>query len=307
MRIVFMGTPEFALPSLSILLENRYEIVGVVTVPDKPAGRGRHILFSPVKNDALARGLAVYQPERLDDPQFLDAIRSLRPDLFAVVAFRILPRVLYSLPRLGSFNLHASLLPKYRGAAPINWAIINGERETGVTTFMLKEKVDTGGIVLQARLPIGPDDTAGDLHDRLAEVGAEIVLHTVRLIDSGKAKPVPQDDSAASPAPKIFPNDCRIDWRKPAVRVHDFIRGLSPKPTAFASHGGTMLKIYRSKQIAEGCRGASGEIVSSDKRLVVATRDGAVEVLELQQQGKKRLSAAEFLRGYRLEKGEMLS
>ena len=213
MRIVFMGTPGFAVPSLNILFANGYTVVGVVTVADKPVGRGQHVTLSPVKAAAQDHHVqTILQPESLGDPVFIEQLKSLNPDLFVVVAFRILPPAVFGIPRFGAFNLHASLLPKYRGAAPINWAIINGEKETGVTTFFLQEKVDTGNIILQARMPIRPDQTAGEVHDLLAEIGAEIVLHTVRLIETGKAVPKPQADSGATPAPKLFRDDCRIDW-----------------------------------------------------------------------------------------------
>jgi len=249
MRLVFMGTPEFALPSLKILLEHRYTIAGVVTVPDKPAGRGQQVAISPVKVFAIQNALNLLQPESLKDPAFIENLQSLDPDLFVIVAFRILPVTVFMIPKIGAFNLHASLLPKYRGAAPINWAIIKGERESGVTTFFLQEKVDTGNIILQARVPIGENETAGELHDKLAEVGAEIVLHTVRLIESGKADRKPQDDTLASPAPKILKEHCRIDWKKTAREVHDFVRGLSPKPGAFTFHRETMLKIHRTVRL----------------------------------------------------------
>ncbi|MGH2568847.1 MAG: methionyl-tRNA formyltransferase, partial [Bacteroidota bacterium] len=221
MQIVFMGTPEFALPSLKTLLDRRYEVAAVVTAPDKPRGRGLEVRPTPVKDFSLQQGLPVLQPEKLSDPEFLSQLRTLQPDLIVVVAFRILPKKVFTLPKFGSFNLHASLLPKYRGAAPINWAIINGEQETGVTTFFLQEKVDTGSVILQARLRIGPDETAGELHDKLAEVGAEIVYQTVRLIEIGKAVPRLQDESLASPAPKIFKDDCQIDWKSPTQRLHN--------------------------------------------------------------------------------------
>ncbi|MBI1803089.1 MAG: methionyl-tRNA formyltransferase [Ignavibacteriae bacterium] len=304
MRIVFMGTPEFAIPSLNILVENRYQIAAVVTVPDKPAGRGQVMTPSPVKEFALAHRLAVLQPEQLKDPAFIMQLRTLAPDLFIVVAFRILPFEVFMIPRCGAFNLHASLLPKYRGAAPINWAIINGEKETGVTTFLLQQSVDTGGVILQARVPINEDETAGELHDRLAEVGAEIVLHTVRLIETGKASPKPQDNLLAIPAPKIFKEHCRVDWTKSAAEVHNFIRGLSPRPAAFTCYDATFLKLYRSRRAVAHGNGSPGEIVCADTKLIVNTGDGAIEIVELQQEGKRRLPAAEFLRGYPLQLGK---
>jgi methionyl-tRNA formyltransferase len=299
MRIVFMGTPEFAIPSLKILLENKYDIVSVVTTPDKPSGRGQRLSTSPVKDFAVRRSLPLVQPEKLRDPGFVESLKQCSPDLFVVVAFRILPPEVFSIPVQGAFNLHASLLPKYRGAAPINWAIINGEKETGVTTFFLKESVDTGNIILQARVPITPDDTAGKIHDMLAEVGAEIVLHTVKLIETGKAVPKAQENSLATPAPKIFKDDCRIDWKKPAHQVHNFIRGLSPRPGAFTMMNDAQFKLYRSAYLPDVQNAVPGKIIIHEGKMIVAAGEGAIEILELQQEGKKILSAEEFLRGYR--------
>jgi methionyl-tRNA formyltransferase len=306
MRLIFMGTPEFAIPSLKILLDQGCDVAAVVTVPDKRSGRGQRLSPPPVKVFARERNLPVLQPENLRDPSFVGELRSLGADLAVVVAFRILPPEVFTLPKFGSFNLHASLLPKYRGAAPIQWAIMRGERETGVTTFFLNAAVDTGGIILQARVPIGEEDTAGDLHDRLAEVGAEIVLHTVRLIENGKAAPKQQDESAASPAPKLFKEDCAVNWGAGAEEVHNFIRALSPKPCAYTVHRRAMLNIYRSRVAPGAAAEAPGTVLDADRRLVVGTQRGAVEILELQLEGKKRLSAQEFLRGYGLAKGEVL-
>lgn len=307
MRIVFIGTPEFAVPSLSILLENNYPIVGVVTVPDKQVGRGQQLLPSPIKRFAVEHQLFVLQPEKLRDESFINQIKSLEPDLIVIVAFRILPKEVFTIPKYGSFNLHASLLPKYRGAAPINWAIINGEKETGVTTFFLEEKVDTGNIILQARVSIGENETAGELHDKLAEVGAEIVLHTVRLIESGKVNPKRQDDSLASPAPKIFKEQCRIEWGKSSLEIHNFIRGLSPKPCAYTYFGGTMLKIYRTQVIKDSVSSSAGSILKADTQLIIAGGNGAVEIIEIQQEGKRKLFAEEFLRGCHLKVGDSFS
>ena len=293
-------------PSLEILLKNNYRVAAVVTAPDKPRGRGRQVSFTPVKEYAMAHSLSLLQPESLTAASFISALASLRSDLFVIVAFRILPPQVFSIPAAGTFNLHASLLPKYRGAAPINWAIINGEKESGVTTFFLQEKVDTGNIILQARVAISETMTAGELHDTLAEVGAEIVLQTVRLIERGKAQPRKQDDTFSSPAPKIFKDDCRIDWNKPATSVHNFIRGLSPHPAAWTVHDGTMLKVYMARiqnsefrirrQVESMFQGAS----------YVATGDGTISVLEVQQEGKKKMGAEEFLRGYKFKEGDVL-
>lgn len=304
MRIVFMGTPEFSLPSLNILLENRYDVVGVVTAPDKPRGRGQEITPTPVKELAVRRKLTVLQPVSLKDPEFIESLLRLRPDLAVVVAFRILPREVFTLPTHGAINLHASLLPRYRGAAPVQWAIIKGEKETGVTTFFLQEKVDTGSIILQARTPIGEDETAGELHDRLSEIGAEIVLHTVRLIERGKASPKPQDESIASPAPKILKEDCRIDWSKTSREVHNFVRGLSPTPGAFTTHIGRVIKIYRTRLFDEEKKGDGGTIVRINGELWVAAKQGVVSIIELQQEGRNRMRSAEFLRGYHLNVGD---
>ncbi len=309
MRIAFMGTPEFAVPSLKILHEHKYDIRAVVTSPDKPRGRGQQVSFTPVKELALQRGFQVFQPANLKDSGFINEIGSLKPDIIVVVAFRILPQEVFRIPRLGSFNLHASLLPKYRGAAPINWAIINGETETGVTSFLLAEKVDTGSVVLQARVRIGPDETAGDLHDKLAEVGAEIVLQTVRLMELGKAQPRQQDHALASPAPKIMKEHSKIDWKSSAQQVHNFVRGMSPTPCAWTKHRDTLLKIYRTNLISS-VSGASekkeaGHVVHvGGDDFIVQTGDGIVKLLELQQEGKKRLPVGEFLRGYAVRVGD---
>ena len=312
-RIVFMGTPEFAVPSLDILIRNRYQIPAVVTAPDKPRGRGQELSPTPIKERATEAGIPVLQPDRLNDPAFVSRLKELSPDLIVVVAFRILPREVYTTSRLASFNLHASLLPKYRGAAPINWAIINGERETGVTTFLLEDKVDTGGIVLQRSIPIGPEDDAGAVHDRLAVLGAEVVLETVRKIEGRgtavegeKVEVMRQDNSMASRAPKIFKDDCRIRWDQPAIRVHDFIRGLSPYPAAFTEHNGKVIKIYRSAVVELPGPGIPGEVVVRGEELMVATSDQNLRLLELQQEGRRRMSAAEFLRGYQIITGEKL-
>lgn len=298
-----MGTPEFALPSLGILIQEGHEIAAVVTSPDKPSGRGLRLSSSPVKQFALEKNLNVIQPQSPKDELFISELRSLDPELFVVVAFRILPPQVFNIPRLGSINLHASLLPRYRGAAPINWAIINGEKETGVTTFFLQEKVDCGDIILQARLPIGEDETAGQLHDRLADVGAEIVLHSVNLIGEGKARGSRQDDSVASPAPKIFRDMCRIDWGLKSARLHDFIRGLSPHPAAFCLHRDKKIKIYSSR-ISKPAGLGPGIVSVEDGRLIAGTSDGSLEIIELQQEGKGRMKSGEFLRGYRIGSGD---
>lgn len=304
MRIIFMGTPEFAIPSLSLLLENSYDVAAVVTTPDKPQGRGQTLAYSAVKQFALQKDLKVLQPESLKDENFISQLRELSADLFVIVAFRILPREIFTIPKLGSFNLHASLLPKYRGAAPINWAIINGEKETGVTTFFLEDNVDTGNIILQARTPIKPDETAGELHDQLADIGAEIVLHTVRLIEMGKAISKPQENGLSTPAPKIFKEDCKLDWSKSAMQIHNFIRGLSPVPCAYSFLNGKMIKIYKTAIENVQFDKPAGIVIDADKELIVAAKEGIVKILELQLEGKRRLNAEEFLRGFKINKGD---
>lgn len=300
MRIIFMGTPDFAVPSLRRLVENGYRPVAVVTGPDRPRGRGLNVTPTPVKSASVEAGIdTILQPESVKDPDFIRAVASLAPDLIIVVAFRILPAEVFESARLGAFNLHGSLLPRYRGAAPINRAIMAGETETGVTTFFLKQAVDTGHIILQRSMPIGPEETAGEVHDRMMEIGADVVLETVRLIEAGKAVARPQDDSLASPAPKIFKEDCRIPWQKPSVEVHNHIRGLSPHPGAWTTYGDRVFKIYRSHRV-EGS-GSPGEILDTGGRFVVACGTGAVEVLELQQEGRRRLPAGEFVRGFEWE------
>ena len=301
-----MGTPEFAVPSLRILIDNSYSIPAVVTAPDKPRGRGQEFSPTPVKQSAREHHLPVLQPVSLREPGFVDALRNLAPDLIVVVAFRILPPEVFTIPRLGSFNLHASLLPKYRGAAPINWAIIHGEKETGVTTFLLQEKVDRGNTLLQARIPIGDDDDAGTIHDRLAEVGAGIVLHTVRLLEQGKAKPQKQDESQATLAPKIFREHCRVAWNQPGITIHNLIRGLSPYPAAFSVHGGRVLKIYKSTVLPARSGGAPGSVVVTPTSLDVSTADAMLRIVEIQQEGKKRMGTAEVLRGYKMTTGDIL-
>ena len=304
-RIVFMGTAEFAVPSLDALLAAGYHIPVVVTAPDKPQGRGLAVRPSQVKRRALSAGLPVLQPPLLKDPSFADAIRALDPDLIVVVAFRILPPSVFTIPRRGSMNLHASLLPRYRGAAPINRAIMMGETETGVTTFLLDEKIDTGEILLQERIPIFPDDDAGSLHDRLEHIGAEVVLQTVRLIEQGKVVPRTQDSSVASPAPKIFHEDCRILWEKPANVIRNQIRGLSPAPGAFFHHADRTIKAFRAN-VVEG-RALPGHVNAGKDFLHVGTGEGLLSLEELQMEGRKRMPVAEFLRGYPVQSGQVLS
>lgn len=306
-----MGTPEFAIPSLERLIEAKYEVCAVVTIPDKPSGRGQKITASAVKLAAQKHGLNILQPENLRDSSFLEQLRVPRPDIIVVVAFRILPPEVFQIPRLGSFNLHASLLPKYRGAAPINWAIINGEVETGVTTFFLHEKVDTGPIILRARVKIGEDESAGELHDKLAVVGGEIVLQTVRLIEHGKVQPRDQDHALVSIAPKIRKEMCAIDWRKTASEIHNFIRGLSPSPCAWTIHNKKQIRVLKTKKIdrssvsPEILGRAVGTVSFVDKdSLYVSTSTDIISILELQLEGRRKMGISEFLRGYQIKIGD---
>lgn len=314
MNIIFMGTPDFAIPSLKILLGNNYKISAVVTQPDKERGRGKKISFTPVKQFAVEHNLQVYQPEKLKgNLEFIEEMKSLQPDLFVVVAFRILPKEVFEIPKFGSFNLHGSFLPKYRGAAPIQWALINGETETGLTTFKLAEKVDTGNIYLQEKVQINLDDNFETLHDRMSELGAKLVLETVKLIvrqdsfgESGKYELKQQDDSLASPAPKITKEICHIDWNKSATEIHNLVRGLSPYPGAFFIYNDKVIKIYKTQvmgrndlkpfQIEQTKIDKSG---SRRNELIIGCGKNALKILELQQEGKKRMSVEEFLRGFR--------
>lgn len=297
MRIIFMGTPGFAVPSLKTLIDNKYNVVSVVTVPDKKKGRGQVISESAVKLLALENRIDILQPINLKDIEFTEKIRSLHPDLIIVVAFRILPKEIFTIPASGSFNLHASLLPKYRGAAPINWAIINGETETGVTSFFLKEKVDTGNVIIQKKISIDPDDNAGKLHDKLAELGAEAVLETVRLIEKGNFSVSEQDNSLASPAPKIFREDCQINWEQRALNIHNFVRGLSPYPGAYSCLENKNVKIHKTNITEIRSLDNPGKIIFENKKLYVSAEDNLIEIMELQPEGKKRISALDFING----------
>ena len=300
-----MGTPEFAVPSLEILIKNHYNVVGVVTVPDKPAGRGQQLQESAVKKFAVANGIKVLQPLKLKDPEFILELKKLNADLQIVVAFRMLPEEVWNMPRLGTYNLHGSLLPKYRGAAPINWAIINGETESGVTTFKLKHEIDTGSILFQQKVSIAETTTAGDLHDELMKVGADLILKTVKAIEEGKADLKVQDDSLAVHAPKIFKETCKIDWTKTPKEIYNLIRGLSPYPAAFTefkdSQGNLMsLKIYSSLKEESRHTLTNGHVITDSKTfLKVACNGGYISIRELQLQGKKKMTIEEFLRGYK--------
>lgn len=306
MRIVFMGTPGFAVGSLRAIVEAGHDVPLVVTTPDRQKGRGLRTIPSDVKRFALDAGLAVATPEKLRDPATAELIGAARPDVICVVAFRILPESIYTIPPRGSFNLHASLLPKYRGAAPINWALINGETETGVTTFFLQRSVDTGGMILQRRVAIGPDTTAGELHDTLMHVGAEAVVETLRRIESGTVEPIAQNDAEATPAPKIFRDDCRIDWNRPAARVHDFVRGLSPYPGAFTRRFDATLKILRTRLDDASGEGTPGRLQLDGRRVYVECSEGRVELLEVQPEGRRAMTADEYQRGHLISNAEHL-
>ena len=297
-----MGTPDFAVPALDILVQHGYEIVGVVSVADKMGGRGmKQVLESPVKKYALAHGIPVLQPEKLRNPEFLTQLRELGANLQIVVAFRMLPEVVWAMPSLGTFNLHGSLLPRYRGAAPINWAVINGDTETGVTTFFLQHEIDTGSIIFQDKMPIGEDETAGDVHDRMMQLGASTVLKTVQAIEAGTAPSVPQDDAQASHAPKIFHETCQINFDQSTAQVHNFVRGLSPFPAAWTTLDGQELKVLRSAKEVLTHDHPPGKLFSDGRsHLKYSTRDGFVQVLELQLQGRKRMLVKDFLNGYKL-------
>ena len=309
-KIIFFGTPDFAVASLEALINAEYNVIGVVTAPDKPSGRGMHLKSSPVKQYALKKGLHLLQPENLKDPQFLKELKNLLPDLQVVVAFRMLPVEVWSMPPLGTFNLHASLLPHYRGAAPINWAIINGEKETGVTTFFINEKIDTGNIIYSRKTWIDPEETAGELHDRLMKTGAELVIETVAAIASREAQVVSQDLLMPDiidmkKAPKIFKERCRIDWNDTVANIYNFIRGMSPSPCAYTtltSSDGTphYLKIYKAKPEFLFHNFPPGQILTDGHSyLKIAVRDGFIQLSEIQPAGRKALSIADFLRGVR--------
>jgi methionyl-tRNA formyltransferase len=307
MKIVFFGTPEFAVPTLEKLIQSNHDIIAVVTSPDKERGRGRKVSSTPVKEFAIKKNLYILTPKALNDLSFVDAIKSLNADLFIVVAFRILPKEVYTLPKYGAFNLHGSLLPKYRGAAPIQWALINGETETGLTTFMLEEKVDSGNIILQEKIEIDDDDNFGSLHDKMMNLGSELVLETVSLIESQTYQLKDQDISQISLAPKITKETCQIDWRKSATDIHNLVRGLSPYPGANSNFSGINYKIFRTNVLHQSGSTFMNEkeigepfVLDKDK-IFVKTISGILQILEIQPEGRKRMTAEEFLRGYKFE------
>lgn len=293
-----MGTPDFAVPSLDILVENGYNVVGVITAPDKPKGRGQKLMQSPIKEAALRHGLNILQPTNLKDADFQAELKGLNANLQVVVAFRMLPESVWNMPEIGTFNLHASLLPQYRGAAPINWAIMNGETETGVTTFFLKHEIDTGNIMFQEKEPIHAEDSVGDVYQRLMDKGAGLVLKTVQAIAADDYPQIPQDESQAlTPAPKIFKDTCQINWDQPTKKIYDFIRGLSPYPAAWTTLQGKQLKVFKTEMVLSDTL-APGEVASDNKKeLRMGTQDGSLRILELQLQGKRRMGIEDFLRG----------
>lgn len=311
LRIVFFGTPEFAVESLKALVEGGYNVVAVVTVPDKPAGRGRHVLESDVKQYAVSQGLPVLQPEKLKDEAFVGALRALDAHLFIVIAFRMMPEVVWSMPPLGTFNLHASLLPKYRGAAPINWAVMRGDTTTGVTTFFLKHEIDTGDVIEQRSIEIGRKDNVGVVYDRLMVLGASMVVDTVESILADKVVATPQEQMLTAgeeptPAPKIFKDTCRIDWSRPAEDIYNHVRGLSPYPAAWttlvdAEGNESIIKIYVTGEPEPAAGLVPGTIDADGKTMRVACGDGWLEIAELQLAGKKRMTADAFMRGFSIK------
>lgn len=300
-----MGTPEFAVASLDALIQSGSDIVGVITAPDKPAGRGQKINESAVKQYAVANGLKVLQPVKLKDEEFLEELKALRADLQVVVAFRMLPEVVWNMPRLGTINLHASLLPQYRGAAPINWVLINGEKESGVTTFFLKHEIDTGHILFTEKITLTGHETAGELHDRLMDKGAGLLVKTVKAVESGRYTENPQEHLTEGielkHAPKIFKEDCNINWNQPAETVYNFIRGLSPYPTAYTTLNDKMLKVFGAEYELAETDDQPGEFFSDNRTfLKVSATDGFIHLTDVQMEGKKRMGIEEFLRGVRL-------
>lgn len=297
MRIIFWGTPNFAIPSLKILIENNHDIISVVTATDKERGRGQKVTYTPVKEFSLQNNIHVLQPENLKSQEFIETLNKLNCDLYVVVAFKILPREVFTIPKHGSFNLHASLLPKYRGAAPIQWALLNGEKETGVTTFALEDKVDTGNMYFQEKISILPNDNFGTLHDKLSEIGAKLVLKTVNAIENGTAKLFKQSHELTCPAPKITREMTRINWNNSSDYIHNMVRAFSPYPGAFFIYKEKMIKIFKA-EIRNEMKLSTGKILEKKDQLFVGTADGALEIFELQFEGRKKMNTAEFLRGY---------
>lgn len=302
LRIIFMGTPDFAVPGLQALVENGCNVVAVITAPDRPSGRGLKLTASPVKQYAESKGIRILQPEKLKSKEFLEELAYLKADLQVVVAFRMLPEVVWAMPRYGTFNLHASLLPQYRGAAPINWAIINGETETGITTFFIEKEIDTGKIIFQEKEPINDDDTVGTLYERLMNKGGALVLKTVQAIQEGNCPQQEQEvTDGLKAAPKIFKETCEINWANPSEQVRNFIRGLSPYPAAWTNLNGLSCKLFKVSQVEDDTIGQPGEYRTDNKKFLhYRTLDGWLAVEELQLEGKKRMGVEELLRGFKL-------
>ena len=300
MKIVFFGTPDFAVPSLDILNKSKHEIIAVVTAPDKERGRGRKVSYTPIKEYAIENNLKYLQPEKMKDETFEESLKELNADLFVIVAFRILPRSVFTIPNHGSFNLHGSLLPKYRGAAPIHWAIMNGDKSTGVTTFFLEDKVDTGNIIAQSEMPIEDEDNLGTVHDKMSLLGADLVLATVNKIENGNVELQKQNNELASPAPKIRKELGEINWNKSADEIHNLVRGLSPFPAAYFIHDEKKYKIFKSAPTDEVLL-KSGELKETKSELFFGCSDRAIQIFELQLEGRKRMSTDAFLRGYSLK------
>lgn len=304
LRIIFMGTPEFAVPSLEILIENKFNVVAVITAPDKPKGRGQKLAYSPIKEVAVKYNLPILQPTNLKDEDFIDELKSYNANLQIVVAFRMLPEVVWNMPSIGTFNLHGSLLPQYRGAAPINWAIINGEKETGVTTFFLKHEIDTGSIIFQEKETIDKEDTVGTVYERLMYKGAQLVLRTVHAIQENNYPSIPQNvDQEIKHAPKIFKETCEINWDQPSEAIFNFVRGLNPYPTAWTTIAGKNFKIHKVSVTTDVNKdSASGDFITDGKKyLYIKTSDGWISIEELQPEGKKRMAIEDFFRGNKLE------
>lgn len=304
LRIVFMGTPEFAVASLDALVQGGFNVVGVITAPDKPAGRGMKLTESPVKKYAVEKGIEVLQPVKLKDPEFINSLSELNADLQVVVAFRMLPEIVWNMPPMGTVNVHGSLLPQYRGAAPINWAVINGEKETGLTTFKLQHSIDTGNILMKEVIPIGEDENAGSVHDRMKEIGAQLLVRTIKGLAEGTITEILQDsvtESELKHAPKIFTETCKIDWNKPVDDIYNLIRGLSPYPGAFTFLNDKMFKIFTASKTLNTDSKQPGLMESDGKTYIrFYGIDGAIDCKEIQLEGKKRMTTEEFLRGYKL-------
>jgi len=312
MRVVFMGTPPFAVAMLNAIYQSQHELVGVITAPDRPSGRGRKLNASAVKQRAEELELPILQPQKLKDPDFLSELKAWQADVFVVVAFRMLPEVVWRMPAKGTFNLHASLLPQYRGAAPINWAIVNGERRTGLSTFFIDEKIDTGAIILQSEMEIGPNENAGSLHDRMMPLGGELVVNTLNLIESEQANAISQpSNNSIKEAPKIFKEDLKIDPNRAALEIHNLIRGMSPFPGTWANIKipgfAGQLKILETRVSESKSTQSPGSLHREAKSLFMATKDYDLEIIELQLQGKKRLKALDFLNGQEIDKNSLIS